>query len=52
MFMFFFQLEGGVKSLRTGRGLKNFRTGRVTDLGGVIFAGGVRTPLHAMIHII
>ena len=37
-----FQLEGGVKSLRTGRGgVKNFRTGGVTDLGKGNFAAGV-----------
>ena len=41
----------GVKSLRTGGGgLKNFRTGAITDLRWGTFdrGGGVSTPLHAM----
>ena len=42
-----FQSEGEIKSLRTG-GLKNFRAGRVTNLGGYFCWGGVSTPLHAM----
>ena len=29
-------------------GLKNFRTGGVTSLGGLFLLGGVSTPLHAM----
>ena len=41
---------GVVKSLRTG-GLKNFRTGEVTDLWGLFLlgvgGGGVCTPIHA-----
>ena len=37
-----------VKSLRTGGG-EYSRTGGVTDLGGVTFAGEVSTPLHAML---
>ena len=38
----YFQSEGGIKSLRTGRGvgLKNFRTGGVTDLGGLLLLRG------------
>ena len=43
--MFCFQSEGGLKCLRTGEGLNNFRTGWFTDLG-VIFAGG--SVLHYM----
>ena len=37
--------RGGLEGLRTGRGegLKNFRTGRVTSLGGT-FAGGGSVP--------
>ena len=47
--VFCFHSEGGVKRLRT-EGLKNFRTGGegVTNLEGVIFAGGISTPLHTM----
>ena len=42
---FLFQSEGGIKSLTTGgeRGVE------ILGLGGVIFAGGVSTPLHAMV---
>ena len=54
---FLFPVGGGVKGLRT-RGLKNFRTGRVTDLrgggGGGFFAEGggrVGTPLDAMVFL-
>ena len=35
-----FQPEGGLKDFRTGGG--------VTDLRGLLFAGGISTPLHAM----
>ena len=38
-----------VKSLRTERGGEYSRTGGVTDLGSVTFAGEVSTPLHAML---
>ena len=40
----------GVKSLRTGEGgVKNFRTGAITDLKGrTLLMGGVSTPLHDM----
>ena len=39
-----------IKSLRTGEdGLKNFKTGRGLPIWGVTFAGGVSTPLHAML---
>ena len=40
-----FQLEGGVRSLKTGRGFKNFQT------GGSTFAGGVSNSLHAMLGV-
>ena len=48
-----FQSEGGEsKKFEDRGGLKNFRTGGVTDLGGGYFCwggggGGVSTPLHA-----
>ena len=47
-----FPVGGGDKKIEDsgGDGLKNFRTGGVIDLGGGgAFAGGVRTPLYAMI---
>ena len=41
---------GGSKTFEDWGGLQKFSTGGgVTDLGGVTFAGGIRTPLHAMI---
>ena len=44
-----FQSEGEIKSLRTGRELKNFRTGGGYRLrSGGTFAEGVSAPLNAM----
>ena len=44
---------GVVKSLRTRedglKNFKNFKTGRGLPIWGVTFAGGVSTPLHAML---
>ena len=40
-----FQLEGGSKKFEDWKGDKSSRTGGVTDLGGITFAGGGQYPI-------